>query len=117
MNLNVSKMDEKTTIAFEKVPLSGLSYREVVIEDNDRFYLENVNILIGRKIIKKIRFKPGEKPYVTGMGKDIAIQYLRDTLIDEKNQNDQKSDSKKYEKVNEEAAMKAASDLFTEIGL
>lgn len=110
-------MTDKTTIACKKVSLETLAYREVISVDKDNFYLDNVNILLGRKIIKKIRFQPGEKPYEKGMGKDIAIQYLRDTLSSGNNKNNKESENQNDEKVNPEAACKAAKDLFTEIGL
>lgn len=100
-----------TTIAHNKIPMQMLAYREVVVIDGETAYLQNVNIMFGRKIIKKIRFQPGEKPYSKGMGKEIAVNYLR-KLFDEKEQN-----RKQNPTAESEANHKAAKNLFNELGI
>ena len=65
--------------------------------------------------MSKIRYETGEKPYKKGMGKQIALDYLKEVL---KNTNEKKRKQKTSKpKVNKEAANKAASDLFEEIGI
>jgi hypothetical protein len=103
-------MKEKTSIAGMKVPLNLIAYREVITLDCDKYYLNNVNILLGRKVIKKIRFKDREKPYISGMGKDIAIQYLKEQLTEVKK-------GKKPKTTSKIVVEKAAENLFEELGL
>jgi len=107
-------MTVSTIIACNKTPLDTLTYREVITIINGVNYLLNVNILLGRRIIKKIRFEPGEKPYNKGMGKEIALTYLKNTFDTIKKQEDLKT---AHSNINCEAADKAAKDLFSEIDL
>ena len=107
-------MKKTTTIACAKVPLNLIAYREVIALDNDKYYLCNVNILIGRKIIKKIRFEDQEKPYIRGMGKDIAMQYLKEQLTDINKEKKPKPGRKAKSKI---VVEKVAKDLFAELGL
>ena len=104
-------MKNITAIACTKVPLEIFAFREVVTLYDGSLFLENVNVLFGDKIIKKIRFAQGEKPYVKGMGKEIAIKYLKSVL--EKN----KQKSTVSSTVNKTAATKAAKDLFSNLGI
>ncbi len=108
-------METKTIIATKKTQIDLLSYQEVAAFEGDNFYLTNVNILLGRKIVKKIRFAENERPYVKGMGKDIAIEYLKECFSSKKRK--QKSKKKKQETVNNIAANEAAKNLFSELGL
>ena len=109
-------MTNKTTIVCSKIPLKSFAFREVVTMDEGNLYLENVNVLFGTKIIKKIRFAEGEKPYVKGMGKEIAIDYLKNMFV--KYIKDEKPNEKTIKtKVNHRAADKTAKNLFSEIGI
>ena len=108
-------MDNKTTIACKKIPLGLISYQEVIVVEDEQSYLSNLNVIFGRKIIKKIRFEPGEKPYIKDIGKEIAVQFLKKRLYAEKEK--KASEEKKYKKVNHEAVNEAARDLFSQLGL
>jgi hypothetical protein len=111
-------MNEPTAIAKAKEPLGILSYREVVININGEYYLENVNVLFGNKILKKIRFNPGEKIYKQGMGEKIAKNYLEKIFANtrEKDKNRNKTKKNKSD-INEAAKQKAAANLFGDLGL
>lgn len=106
-------------IACVKEPLETFSYREVIVNYNGKFYLENVNVLFGSKILEKIRFTPGKKPYSKGMGKEIALRYLEEVFSNHKkakSSKNKKTTGKKI-KVNKKATQKAAEDIFSSMGL
>jgi len=106
-------MKEITTIAQEEIPLNIFSYREVISMYKDKYYLNNVNILLGKQIIKKIRFEEQEKPYNIGMGKQIAIRYLKEQLCDrkEKERRTRSKAKRPSKKVIENAAINLIADL------
>jgi len=113
------KMNEPKAIAVTKEPLNSLFYREVVVNIRGEYYLENVNVLFGNKILTKIRFKPGEKPYKKGMGKEVVEHYL-DQLFDEVfkgSKSQEKKSRQKKTRVNESAKQKAAGTILKDLGL
>jgi hypothetical protein len=111
--------NEPTAIATTKEPIALISYREVVINIEGTYYLENVNVLFGNKIITKIRFRPGEKLYKKGMGKEIAEQYLDKHFTKErgKNKREEQNAGRKKPAVSKAAKQKAAGNLFNDLGL
>lgn len=116
MNTNLT-----TNIAC-KITHLDISYREVVTEINGVFSLVNVNIIIGERIIRKIKFDAGKVPFIRGIGKSIAEKFLEDALLvgssDSTEINQAKGDAKiKKQKVNKKAASKAALNLLQELGL
>ena len=82
----------------------------MLIKEN-QWFLDNVNVIIDGKVIKKIRFDEGEIKYVEGIGKAIVRDYL--TKVFEK----VKDKKPKKKKANKKAANKAAVDLMQEMGL
>jgi hypothetical protein len=111
-------MKEIKAIACVKEPLEVFAYREVIVKHGEKFYLENVNVLFGRKILEKIRFEPGEKLYEKGMGEKIALQYLEDLFENNKSKrNKNKKSAEKKTKINKKASVKAAADIFNSMGL
>lgn len=88
-----------------------LAYKEVVLIKENQWFLDNVNIIIDGKVIKKIRFAEGEVIYTKGIGKAIVLDYLTkmiDTAKDKK---------PKKRKSNKKAAQKSAVSFMQEMGL
>jgi glutamate formiminotransferase len=105
----------KTILALKKIGLSSLSYREVIIYEDGHCYLENVNIILNNKIIKKIRFKTGEKLYEKSMGKEIVEEYILSLIQNVESQPSTDQRTKEY--VSRTAKRKAASDLMSDLGI
>ena len=68
------------TIACKIETFDSISYREVIRYYRDAYYLVNVNIILGNKVVKKIRFEEGERKYSKGIGKKICETYLEEKL-------------------------------------
>ncbi len=108
-------MTDLTRVACEKVSLGIIYYQEVIsISDNKR-YLLSLNIILGNKIVHKIRYDNDELPYEMGIGKRITKEFLSSKLSPKKR--NKKSKSKNESKVNKAAAKNAATSLFNEMGI
>ena len=108
-------MYNNTKIANNTIPLKLISYQEVITIHNGEKFLSSVNVLIEKKIIKRIRFEQCEKLYLQNIGKEIAIQYLKNALYSKKGKKSTRE--RKNKKVNKDAANEAAKDLLSELGL
>ncbi|RLD43962.1 MAG: hypothetical protein DRI86_08675 [Bacteroidetes bacterium] len=106
----------KTVLALNSVVLGSISYREVLVYENGLCYLENVNVLINNKIVKKVRFEYGEKIYEESLGKEIVEEYIFD-LISNAEEKPNVKKRKKRKATNKKSKNKAAMDLMSELGL
>ena len=105
----------KTIIALNNVELGSMYYQEVIGVIDEKAYLLNVNIVLGNKTLKKIRFAEKELAYEKGMGKQIVMDFLLQMFIE----SEKKASVKKRPKVkrSKKAVHKAAVDLMSDMGL
>ena len=109
----------KTLLALNAIKLGSLSFREVVAYENGECYLDNVNIILNNKIIKKLRYEAGEKPYVESMGKSLVEDYFLSLIQNDDGVSVDKKKKRKSKVVkgNKKVRAKAAVDLMKEFGL
>jgi len=105
----------KTIIALNNIALGALSYQEVISIIEDKPYLSNVNIVLGSKTLKKIRFAEKELIYKKGMGKQIVMDYIEQMFAEDRKRASVKK--RKKSRTNKKTVNKAAVDLMNEMGL
>jgi len=105
----------KTIIALNNIALGELSYQEVISVIEDKSYLSNVNIVLGSKILKKIRFAEKELIYQKGIGKQFVMDYIEQMFAKDRKRASVKK--KKKARTDKKTVNKAAVDLMNEMGL
>jgi len=100
-------------IACPIVSFGELKYQMVLRQEKGKLKLNSVNILVGKKIIKKIKKEDTTKRFIPSNYEKIAIDFLTKHIIDKK------KDKAKKDKVktNKSAKKKAASDLMDTFNL
>ena len=109
-------MEKRAIVAGKIIPLEFFYYREVLMVEKGNIFLQNVNIIFNSKIIKKVRFGTYEMPYTEGMGKEIAIDYLKG-VYNKKNDKTRKKRKTSASNVHKDAIDKVVKDLFSELGI
>ncbi|OYT15490.1 MAG: hypothetical protein B7C24_12780 [Bacteroidetes bacterium 4572_77] len=104
---------ETTLIACPINAFSQLKYQMVLKHREDGIVLNSVNIMMGEKILKKIRKSETKKTFVIEKAESIALDYLVKNLVDNK----KPKTKKKNTKPTKAAKQKAASDLMKEFNL
>jgi len=105
----------KTVLALNKEIFGGIKYREVIAYEKGKAYLENINIILNDKIVKKLRYEIGEIPYKRFIGKELMSEYLLSVIVKNSKEETKKGRTKKN--VNRKAHNKAAVNLMNELGL
>ncbi|MDD3773057.1 MAG: hypothetical protein PHC38_10450 [Weeksellaceae bacterium] len=101
-------------------PMSFLEYQAIYQYINEKKFLRAINILQDGKLIKKFRLEV-MLPFDERLNETSIITKLlfRDIVIESptSNKNSNKRNNRKKTKVNKNARTKAASNLFTSLGL
>ncbi len=106
-------MTKEIKIAREKTSFDMVYYQEVISIINEERYLANLNIILGNKIVHKIRFEAQKKPYKEGIGKQIATDFLAEMFL--KKRTKKEKNKRKKTKVNQSAARKTANTLLNDL--
>ncbi len=102
-----------TLIACPIGSFSELKYQMVLRQEKGKLRLNSVNIIIGKKIIKKIKKEDTIKRFIPSNYENIAIDYLTKHIVEEKDSKTKKAKPK----TSKSAKMKAANDLMNTFNL
>ena len=108
-------MEKEILIAHTPVTYKNIQIQEVTENIGTKTYLMNINLLLNGKVIKKFRFKKGEKLYEQGTGEQFMTDVLTNILKDAFSKKDKKRTKK--QKINKQAAEKAAKEFLNNINL